>query len=258
MVAQRDHSSSPGPFMLHTPIADRAGETVGDSAYRRIRNDVIFGTLEPGQKLKLEKMSVAYGTSVSTLRETLNRLCSEGFVVAEGQRGFEVTSISATEFQQIAELRELLEGHAIEQSFKSGDLDWEALVVSAHHKLSAMEKAMLAGDKSKTEAWKQCDWQFHRALIAACGSQVLLDALSAAYDKYLRYQMLAVVFRGEVAAVEHRELMNAALARDSAKARKLLHTHIHDCVKHALGNSDWLRPAPSRQQTIQQRRKPKT
>jgi hypothetical protein len=52
--------------------------------------------------------------------------------------------------------------------------------------------------------------------------------------------------------------MNAALARDSAKARRLLHTHIHDCVKHALGNSDWLRPAPSRQQTIQQRRKPKT
>ena len=40
--------------MLDTPIADRAGETVGDSAYRRIRNDVIFGTLEPGQKLKLE------------------------------------------------------------------------------------------------------------------------------------------------------------------------------------------------------------
>jgi DNA-binding GntR family transcriptional regulator len=70
--------------------------------------------------------------------------------------------------------------------------------------------------------------------------------------------MLAVVFRGEVAAVEHRELMNAALARDSAKARKLLHTHIHDCVKHALGNSDWLRPATSRQQAIQQRRKPKT
>ena len=228
--------------------ADRAAETVGDSAYRRIRNDVIFGTLEPGQKLKLEKMSVAYGTSINTLRETLNRLCSEGFVIAEGQRGFEVTSISATEFQQIANLRELLEGHAIDESFKAGDLDWEAQVVASHHKLAAMERAMLAGDKSKTEAWKQCDWQFHRALISACGSKVLLDALSAAYDKYLRYQMLAVVFRGEVAAVEHRELMAAALARDSVKARKLLHSHIHDCVAHALRNSDWLKPsaAPNR------------
>jgi DNA-binding GntR family transcriptional regulator len=220
-----------------------ATESVGDSAYRRIRTDLIFGTLEPGQKLKLEKMSVAYGTSVSTLRETLNRLCSEGFVVAEGQRGFEVASISAGEFQQIAELRELLEDHALEQSFKAGDLDWEARVVSAHHKLAVMERSMLAGDKSRAESWKQCDWQFHRALISACGSQVLLDAHAAVYDKYLRYQMIAVVFRGEIAAVEHRQLMEAALRRDAKAACKVLHTHIHDCVAHALRNSGWLKPA---------------
>lgn len=222
---------------------EMAGETVGDSAYRRIRTDLIFGKLEPGQKLKLEKMSIAYGTSVSTLRETLNRLCSEGLVVAEGQRGFEVAPISAIEFQQIAELRELLENHAIEASFKAGDLDWEASVVSAHHKLSVMERSMLAGNASDAETWKQCDWQFHRALISACGSQVLLDAHAAVYDKYLRYQMLAVVFRGEIAAVEHRQLMDAALGRDSKAACKVLHTHIHDCVAHALRNSDWLRPS---------------
>lgn len=222
---------------------EMAGETVGDSAYRRIRTDLIFGKLEPGQKLKLEKMSGAYGTSVSTLRETLNRLCSEGLVVAEGQRGFEVAPISAIEFQQIAELRELLEAHAIGQSFKAGDLDWEASVVSSHHKLAVMERSMLAGNKSDAEAWKQCDWQFHRALISACGSQVLLDAHAAVYDKYLRYQMLAVVFRGEIAAVEHRQLMEAALRRDSNAARKVLHSHIHDCVAHALRNSGWLKPA---------------
>jgi DNA-binding GntR family transcriptional regulator len=229
--------------MQDSAIVDVAGETVGDSAYRRIRTDLIFGRLEPGQKLKLEKMSLAYGTSVSTLRETLNRLCSEGFVVAEGQRGFEVASISAVEFQQIAELRELLEDHAIEQSFKAGDLDWEAHIVSAHHKLAAMERMMLAGENSNAESWKQCDWQFHRALIAACGSKVLLDAHAAVYDRYLRYQMIAVVFRGEIAAVEHRQLMDAALRRDSKGACKVLHTHIHDCVAHALRNSGWLRPA---------------
>ena len=220
-----------------------AGETVGDSAYRRIRTDLIFGKLEPGMKLKLEKMSVAYSTSVSTLRETLNRLCSEGFVVAEGQRGFEVASISANEFQEIAELRELLEDHMIELSFKSGDLDWEARVVSTHHKLAAMERMLLGGEKSSTESWKQCDWQFHRALISACGSKVLLDAHAAVYDRYLRYQMIAVVFRGAIAGAEHRQLMEAALQRDAKGACKVLHTHIHDCVAHALRNSDWLRVA---------------
>jgi DNA-binding GntR family transcriptional regulator len=223
--------------------ADAVPETVGDSAYRRIRLDLVFGRLEPGQKLKLEKMSLAYGTSVSTLRETLNRLSSEGFVIAEGQRGFEVATISALEFQQVAELRELLEAHMIEQSFQAGDLDWEARVVAAHHKLAAMERQLLAGQKSSAESWKQCDWQFHRALISACGSKVLLDAHAATYDRYLRYQMIAVVFRGEIAALEHRQLMDAALRRDAVAACNILHTHIHDCVAHALGNSDWLKPS---------------
>lgn len=237
--------------------ANAVAETVGDSAYRRIRTDLIFGKLEPGQKLKLEKMGMAYGTSVSTLRETLNRLCSEGFVIAEGQRGFEVATISALEFQQVAELRELLEGHMIVQSFKAGDLDWEARVVAAHHKLAAMERQLLAGQKSSAESWKQCDWQFHRALISACGSKVLLDAHAAAYDRYLRYQMIAVVFRGEIAAVEHRQLMDAALRRDAGAACKILHTHIHDCVAHALGNSDWLKPSsrPLKSARIEARKK---
>lgn len=221
-------------------IPSPPSESVGDSAYRRIKKDVIFGKLLPGQKLKLEKMGAAYGASVSTLREALNRLGSEGFVVAEGQRGFEVAEISPAEFRQLADMRELLECHALEGSFEAGDLDWEAGVVAAHHKLASLEKMMLAGDTSRTEEWKQCDWQFHHALISACGSKVLLDAHAAVYDKYLRYQMIAVVFRGEVAAIEHKKLLDAALKRDFPAAQKLLIAHIHDCVEHVLGKTNTL------------------
>ena len=66
---------------------------------------VIFGVLAPGQKLRLEKISESYGTSVSTLRELLNRMCAEGLIIAEGQRGFEVASVSADDFRQVAALR---------------------------------------------------------------------------------------------------------------------------------------------------------
>jgi len=213
---------------------DKAQETVGESAFRRIKTDIIFGRLEPGRKLKLEKLGVAYGASVSTLREALNRLCSEGFVVAEGQKGFEVAPISDDEFRQLADMRELLECHALKESFDAGDLDWEARVVAAHHKLAALERLILSGETSHTEKWKQCDWQFHHALVSACSSKVLLDAHAAVYDKYLRYQMILVVFRGEAAAVEHKKLLDAALKRNFAAAQKILNTHIHDCVEHAL------------------------
>jgi DNA-binding GntR family transcriptional regulator len=209
-------------------------ETVGESVYRRIRSDIIFGILPPRQKLRLEKVSESYGTSISTLRELLNRMCAEGLIVAEGQRGFEVAPVSAGDFEQIAALRLLLENHALEQSFTAGDLDWEGRVVSAHHKLAVMEKRMLEGQRQTQELWKQCDWDFHHALISACGSDVLLSTHALIYDRYLRYQMIAVVFRGEIAAREHQALLESALNRDWKKAQTLMISHIRGCVDHAL------------------------
>jgi DNA-binding GntR family transcriptional regulator len=206
-----------------------------ERVYRRIRSDIVFGKLTPGQKLTLERVKEAYETSVGTLRETLNRLASEGLVAAEGARGFEVMPISAENLRQVAAMRQLLEAHALRESFEAGDMDWEGRVVAAHHKLAAMEKRMRDGDRSSAELWKRYDWEFHHALISACGSAVLLETHAAIYDKYLRYQMVSGVYRGEVASQEHRKLLAAALARDWQKAQNVLAKHIQDCVDHMIG-----------------------
>ena len=217
-------------------MLDQAGstETIGEKTYRRIRSDIIFGRLAPGQKLRLERLSAQYETSIATLRELLSRLLVEGLIVAEGQRGFEVMPVSADRWHEIAAMRELLECHALRQSIESGDVEWEGRVVAAHHKLATLEKQLLAGDRSQTEAWKRYDWEFHHALISCCGSKALLDAHSAIFDKYLRYQIIAVVFRGEAAAREHRELLKAALKRDADAATAVLVKHIRDCVQYTV------------------------
>ena len=209
-------------------------ETVGENAYRRIRADIIFGRIAPGQKLKLDRLKEAYGASVSTLREILSRLASEGLVVAEGQRGFEAAPVSVENLREIAALRLLLEGYALEQSFAGGDVEWEGRVVAAHHKLAALEQRMRDGDRSGTELWKRYDWEFHQALISACGSQVLMDTHAAIFDKYLRYQMIALSFRGDIAAREHEILLEAALKRDAATATATLERHVSGGVEHAL------------------------
>ena len=123
--------------------------TVGEHAYRTIRADIIFARLKPGQKLGLERLKEDYDVSVSTLREILSRLASDGLVLAEGQRGFQVAPVSLTDLREIADLRLLLECHAIDVSFQAGDLEWEGAVVAAHHKLALMEKQMLAGDRAQ-------------------------------------------------------------------------------------------------------------
>ncbi|CAN5145834.1 GntR family transcriptional regulator [soil metagenome] len=211
-----------------------AGATAGDVAYKRIRADILFGRLAPGRKLKLELLRVEYQTSVSTLREILSRLASEKLVVAEGQRGFEVAPISAQNLREIAALRQLLEKHALEQSFAQGDIEWEARVVAAYHKLAMMEQRMLSGEVGVTEAWKQYDWQFHQALVSACGSGLLMQTHATVFEKYLRYQMISLGFRGDVAVDEHRRLLDCALRRDAASAQTILDTHVEGGLRHAL------------------------
>jgi DNA-binding GntR family transcriptional regulator len=213
---------------------DFLATSIADRAYDRIRADVVFGRLSPGAKLRLDRLAADYGTSVSTLREILSRLSSEGLVLAEGQRGFRVPPVSPSGFQDVAAMRLLLETYALPLSFASGDLEWEGRVVAAHHKLAVMERRMLAGDREGTELWKRYDREFHQALIEACGSQTLLDLYGGVFDQYLRYQMVAVVFRGEIAADEHRTLLDCALSRDAEQACRVLDRHVNGCVAHTL------------------------
>ncbi len=219
---------------MHQP-----GETVGSTTYQRIKCDIIFGALKPGAKLKLDMLRARYDTSSSTLRETLNRLTSEGFVEAPPQRGFLVTPVSAEDLEEIASLRVLLECHALGLSIRNGDTEWEGNLVAAHHKLHLMEQRMLAGDLSQKEMWKRYDWEFHLAMIKACRSKNLLSLHATLYDKYLRYQMLVLTYRGQEAVEEHQAMFDATLARDADRAKACLKQHIERGLEHTLQSMDW-------------------
>jgi GntR family transcriptional regulator, carbon starvation induced regulator len=211
-------------------------EAVGDDGYRRIRSDVIFGRLRPGQKLKLDGLKEAYGVSVSTLREVLSRLSAEGLVLAEGRRGFEVAPVSVENLKELAELRVLLESHAMQVSFANADVEWEGRVVSAHHKLASTERLMETG-LGELEQWKRYDGEFHQALISNCGSRVLMETHALVFDKYFRYQMVAFQYRGEEPAIQHKALLASALKRDAESAKTVLRAHVYNCVEHALATA---------------------
>ena len=119
--------------------------TLGSSTYQRIKRDIVFGELEPGAKLKLEQLRARYGASLSTLRETLSRLGSDGFVLAREQRGFFVSPVSKEDLIEISQLRVLLECHALRASIEHGDTEWEGNLVAAQHKLQSHGTAHAGG-----------------------------------------------------------------------------------------------------------------
>lgn len=207
---------------------------LGETLYAALRADIIMGRLPPGQKLRLETLRESYDAGLGRLRETLTRLAADGFVTAEGQRGFAVAPISRKGLLEIAELRLVLESHALAKSFEAGDLAWEARVIAAHHTLDAHEDRLERGDTRDLAAWRHSDWAFHQSLISACGSRVLMHSHAEVFDKYLRYQMVALAFRPAASRPEHRAMCDAALARDTTRARDLLALHIRAGVEQAM------------------------
>jgi len=224
--------------VLH--VAPNPGSVaVGESAYQQIRADILSGRLLPRQKLRLEQLRADYDISINTLREILNRLTSENLVVSETARGFEVAPISSENLLEIAELRLLLESHAMEKSFRNGDLDWEARVVASHYKLAELGRRHSPDDPEGAGLLKRGDREFHAVLISACGSRALIESHGTMFDRYMRYLMLALIVRGTVTQQEHDLLLRHALDRDAPAAIAVLREHIEGCVAYTLERWRW-------------------
>ena len=224
---------------LRFETAELEGDTIGETAYRRIRQHIVNGQLRPGSKLKLNLLRQNYGASVTTLREILNRLAVEELVTAEGQRGFRVADANVDELRDLADLRILLETHALRQSIAMGDLDWEASVVAAHYKLSDLEKLLMTGKTDAVGQWVALDWGFHFATISACNLPVLARTHASIFDRFARYHMLALDFRGKPVAEQHAELRDLVIGRKTEAAIDLLSRHIRSGVEHIVGSGSF-------------------
>ncbi len=227
-----------------------APPTLTEALHERLRQDIILGVLPPSAKLKLEKLSKAYDVSVNTLRETLARLAADGLVVAEGQKGFAVLPVSDEDLRDITEMRQLLECHALKQSIAAADLDWEARVVGAYHKLSKVEALVEAEPDRYGEPWERANQEFHEALVSNCGSRWLRLYLRTMYDHSRRYRMLSLKtrpFPRSQSADEHRRILDAAIKRDAERACRLLAEHILKAARlGAPGLEPGLKPGSER------------
>ena len=214
-----------------------AATTVGSSVYLKIKSDIITGALKPGKKLKLDTLKVQYLASVSTLRETLNRLASDGFVEAPEQRGFLVRTMSNEDLIELSNLRVLLECAALKASLAFGDEEWEGNLVSAHHKLAMIGKKIIAGEGVPPERQLHYDLEFHFALVRACNSRHMISVFQNIYEKYIGYQLVLRNYRWAKALEEQQMIFEAALARDSEAATELLKSHLRKSLSFSLAAS---------------------
>lgn len=198
--------------------------TLAEKAYVSLRKDIVEGCFAPESPLRLADLSERYGMGFSPLREALNRLQAERLVTAESLRGFRVSARSLAEFEDALHARLLVETEALRLSIARGDDAWEASVVATLYALRQQTKRQ-GGD---VDELKTRHHAFHRALLAACGSDWLLDFFERLYAATERYRIPALTAAGPQKRdidAEHGQIADAVLARDATLAETLLREH---------------------------------
>lgn len=204
-------------------------KTLVELAYRHLRKDIIEGRLLPGERLRVEHLKGQYKVSSGTLREALTLLVADALVVVRGQRGAHVTPISLSDIEDITRTRILLETEALRQSLRAGDENWEGQLLIAFHHLTRAEERLAANPGAGVSEWEERNRQFHQALIGGSPSHWIRHFLGILFRQSERYRRLNIA-TSEVPRnvhAEHKDIFEAALARNEERAVELLTDHIY-------------------------------
>lgn len=216
--------------------SDTSSSSLTQQAYEHLRADLQACRLPPGARLKITELAQKLAVSPGAVREALSRLTSEGLVAAEPQRGFRAAPISVADLRDLTAVRIEIEGLCLRRAIAAGDMAWESRIVATHHVLSAIDKQAPDDAQRLNEGWVGAHAAFHTALVAACDSPWLLRLRALLYAQSERYRSLSVPLAQAPRDVngEHRQLMDAVLARDAPRALTLIDAHLSATMRIVL------------------------
>jgi DNA-binding GntR family transcriptional regulator len=197
---------------------------LSDRAYEALHERIINLELEPGQRLNIDRLSAQLGVSPTPLREALRRLAAEDLVRVEAYKGFTVAPLlDLDELRELAEVRVLIESHAVERAAHNP----VSLLDDLRREADVMDQ-LIERDPLDVRAFNGADARLHTVLVAAAGN----PTLERTYRKLNAHVQIARLFIGRArvdarqANDEHRRIIEALEAQDAEKAQAEVVAHI--------------------------------
>ncbi|MVW74128.1 GntR family transcriptional regulator [Pseudomonas xionganensis] len=148
-------------------------ENLQEQLYQRLREGLLAGRFQPGQRLKIRDLAAEWGTSPMPVRGALQRLVAEGALEGEPQRSVRVPEMTRERFQQLFQVRLGLEGLAVELAApRLSAAELELL----GHCISRMEAAL---ERREVQAYLDDNSLFHLTLYRACANPILLRMIES-------------------------------------------------------------------------------
>jgi DNA-binding GntR family transcriptional regulator len=211
----------------HFPIARL---TLPEAAAERLRTLIIEGELAPGARLNERELSERLGVSRTPLREAFRMLASDGLVVQLPNKGAQVVAMSPEDVRHAFAVMASLEG-------LSGDLAAQRVTGAEVAELRALQAEMeSAHEQHDLPNYYRINRLIHDRINAIAGNPILSQTFKTLNMRLhaLRFRSNLVPAKWDHAVAEHRAMIDALAARDSARLRELLVAHLHTKLQAVL------------------------
>jgi DNA-binding GntR family transcriptional regulator len=199
--------------------------SMGDRVYAVLRDRILSGELEHGERLHQEALSEELGVSRTPLREALGRLAADGLVELTPQRGARVAGVAPSDMQASYESRLVVEPAAARLAAER--CGGEAGCGAMRQAVTDLQDAAAAADIRAAFAANRA---FHLAVVEASDNAYLLRFAEMLWATRLG---LAVYERQRgqldilaMDAASHEEITDAVAAADADGAERLMREHI--------------------------------
>ncbi|MFH8898896.1 GntR family transcriptional regulator [Streptomyces coeruleorubidus] len=183
-----------------------------------LRQEIIAGSLRPGDRLVERELAERFGVSRVPVREAIRALVAEGFVHFETPRRTVVRRLTPNDVKELFELREALEVYA------AGLAASRATPQDLAEVQELLDRAAAATEAGDAELITDLNSRLHDRIVAMAGNSLLTEALEPVAGR-LRW----MTRRNEEwpqLLVEHRELYEAIASGDPERARTHALTHV--------------------------------
>lgn len=198
-----------------------AARNISEQLVDQVRARILNGTVAPDRPIRQDALAAEMGVSKIPLREALARLEEEGLLASQANRGFTVRPLTAVEAEEVYALRLKLEPETIAIAARLADAGEQQAASDLLDQLDSLTDSGGEGVGAFNRA-------FHLALLRPAGRPVtftILERLHVLSERYVR-KHLEPLGRNERANEEHREMLQAWLARDERKICALTVVHI--------------------------------
>jgi len=204
------------------PVEETDSRLLREVAYDRLQDVIRNANLQPGDPLSENRLSKALDISRTPVREALQQLAQEGMIQIIPGRAITVAAPSMQDVRDALHVRELLEPEVVR-------LAAEALPYDEREALQEMTKEMEVAARARDrQRWSQIDIKWHQILCDFCPNRLLghmvLQARNRMQNKgsddHVTDQYLID------GTLEHKEVVDAIMARDGETAEKLMIEHI--------------------------------